>query len=399
MPAPAGIENLALGLIQGMNVRKADERQKLQDQRQAEQDQMRRQEFDLQQQARQFDLGNAKTTAANAATDRSRALAIQARGDAFNKHFNSAYALAQSGDEDGAVGALATGFNDPAFGLPFKAVPQVGPDGKLARDKDGKFLIGYADASGKLVETKPWTLGDAMAGFRGINDAAGQFDKLRESQAKTKEKESERAHDMAKIDRIGAWGVQRADVTADAALNRALSVLDRRAELGLGGDGTKSKYSLDGEIKGLSSSEADVSPLDRRVIVQRIEGGIGAAVGSKDVRDRAQGWNQAYQGFLGAVMSADVGRKLSPRQVEEQAKLLFGKHLRETYGVGYDDAMTQLGLVDPKTLPKKGRAQQPAPAGNSPKTPAQNLVDPVKQSRDAQAAHKQANNFISGGGF
>ena len=391
MPMPAGIENLALGLIQGMNVRKADERQKLQDQRQAEQDQMRRQEFDLQQQARQFDLGNAKTTAANAATDRSRTLALQARGDAFSKHFNSAYALAQSGDEDGAVGALATGFNDPAFGLPYKAVPQVGSDGKLVRDKDGKFMIGYADASGKLVETKPWTLGEAMTGFRGINDAAGQFDKLRESQANTKEKESEQAHDMAKIDRTGAWDVQRASVTADAALDRA--------ELGLGGGGTKSQYSLDGEIKSIFGSEADVSPIARRVIVQQIEGGIGAAAGSKDVRDRAQGWNQAYQGFLGAVRSADAGRKLSPRQIEEQAKFLFDKHLRETYGVGYDDAMTQLGLVDPKTLPKKGRAQQPAPAGNSPKTPAQTLVDPVKQSRDAQNAYKQANNFISGGGF
>lgn len=396
MPMPAGIENLALGLIQGMNVRKADERQKLQDQRQAEQDQMRRQEFDLQQQARQFDLGNAKTTAANAATDRNRALALQARGDAFSKHFNSAYALAQSGDEDGAISALAAGFNDPAFGLQYKAVPQVGSDGKLMRDKDGKFIISYADASGKLVETKPWTLDEAMTGFRGINDAAGQFDKLREAQAKAKEKESERAHDMAKIDRTGAWDVQKAGVTADAAMDRALL---RYSGDGNDGSGKKSKYSLEDEIKGIFGSETDVSPISRRVIVQQIEGGIGAAAGSKDVRDRAQGWNQAYQGFLGAVRSADTGRKLSPRQIEEQAKFMFDKHLRETYGVGYDDAMTQLGLVDQKTLPKKGRAQQPAPAGISPKTPAQTLVDPVKQSRDAQNAYKQANNFISGGGF
>lgn len=375
-----------------MNARKAE-------QRQAEQDQMRRQEFDLQQEARQLDLANARTSADNSRVDRDRALALQARGDAFNKHFNGAYALAQSGDEQGAITALANGFNDPVFGMPYRAIPQTGPDGKLVKDKAGKYVIGYADPSGKVVSTQSWAMGDALSGFRGINDAAGQYDKLRESQTKAKEKESEQAHDMAKIDRAGAWDVQRAGVTADAALNRALSVLDRRAELGLGGDGTKSKYSLDGEIKGLSSSEADVSPLDRRVIVQRIEGGIGAAVGSKDVRDRAKGWNQAYQGFLGAVRSADAGRKLSPRQIEEQAKFMFDKHLRETYGVGYDDAMTQLGLVDPKTLPKKGRAQQPAPAGNPSRTPAQTLVDPVKQSRDAQAAYKQANNFISGGGF
>lgn len=389
---PAGIENFALGLVQGMNARKAE-------QRQAEQDQMRKQEFDLQQEARQFDLTNAKAGAENIRMDRERALALQARGDAFNKHFNSAYTLAQSGDEQGAITTLANGFNDPAFGMPYRAIPQTGPDGKMVKDKNGKYVIGYADPSGKLVTTQSWTLQDALSGFRGINDAAGQFDKLREAQAKTEEKKSEQAHDIAKIDRTGAWDVKRAGVTADAALDRALSVLDRRAELGLGGNGEKSKYSLDGEIKSIFDSEADVSPIGLRVIVQQIEGGIGAAAGSKDVRDRARGWNQAYQGFLGAVRSADVGRKLSPRQIEEQAKFLFDKHLRETYGVGYDDAMKQLGLVDPKTIPKKGRAQQPAPAGNSPKTPAQTLVDPVKQSRDAENAYKQANNFISGGGF
>ena len=234
MPMPSGIENLALGLIQGMNVRKADERQRLQDQRQAEQDQMRRQEFDLQQQARQFDLGNAKTAAANAATDRNRALALQARGDAFNKHFNSAYALAQSGDEEGAVGALATGFNDPAFGLPYKAVPQVGPDGKLVRNKDGKFMIGYADASGKLIETKPWTLGEAMAGFRGINDAAGQFDKLRESQAKASERASE------KKDNADAMRLQYdlADRNNSRSAGRKIAGLKTKAALGLAGAGS-----------------------------------------------------------------------------------------------------------------------------------------------------------------
>lgn len=189
---PVGIENFALGLVQGMNARRADERQKAQDQRQAEQDQMRRQEFDLQQQARQFDLSNAKTTAENAATDRNRALALQARNDAFNKHFNGAYALAQSGDADGAISALATGFNDPSFGLPYRAIPQTGTDGRPVKDKSGKYLIGYADASGKVLRTDAWTLDEALAGFRGINDAASQYDKLRESQAKASERAAEK---------------------------------------------------------------------------------------------------------------------------------------------------------------------------------------------------------------
>lgn len=189
---PVGIENFALGLVQGMNARRADERQKAQDQRQAEQDQMRRQEFDLQQQARQFDLSNAKTAAENAATDRKRTLAIQARSDAFNRHFNGAYALAQSGDADGAINALATGFNDPLFGLPYRAIPQTGQDGRLVKDKDGKYIVDYTDASGKILRTDAWTLDEARSGFRGINDAASQYDKLREVQAKASERAAEK---------------------------------------------------------------------------------------------------------------------------------------------------------------------------------------------------------------
>ena len=386
---PAGIENFALGLVQGMNARKAE-------QRQAEQDQMRRQEFDLQQEARRFDLANAKASADNNRMDRERKLALQARGDAFNKHFNSAFALAQSGDEQGAITTLANGFNDPVFGMPYRAIPQTGPDGKMVKDENGKYVIGYADPSGKLVTTQSWTLQDALSGFRGINDAAGQYDKLREERAKASEKAADQAHDMAKIDRTGEWNVKRVATSADAAMERASL---RYGGDGNDGSGKKSKYSLEDEIKEIFGADANVSPLNRKMLVQQIYSGIGAASSGKDAKSRAEGWNQAYRGFLRAVTSADTGRKLSPRQIEEQAKFMFDKHLRETYGVSYDDAMTQLGLVDPKTLPKKGRAQQPAPAGNSSKTPAQTLVDPVKQSRDAQTAYKQANNFITGGGF
>lgn len=386
---PAGIENFALGLVHGMSARKAE-------QRQAEQDQMRKQEFNLQQEARQFDLANAKAGAENSRMDRERALALQARGDAFNKHFNSAYTLAQSGDEQGAITTLANGFNDPAFGMPYRAIPQTGPDGKMVKDENGKYVIGYADPSGKFVTTHSWTLQGALSGFRGINDAAGQFDKLREAQAKASEKAADQAHDMAKIDRTGEWDVKRAAASADAAMERALL---RHGGDGNDGSGKKGKYSLEDEIKGIFGADADVSPLNRKMLVQQIDSGIGAASSGKDAKSRAEGWNQAYRGFLRAVTSADTRRELSPSQIENQAKIMFDKHLRETYGVGYDDAMTQLGLVDPKTLPKKGRAQQPAPTGNPPNTHAKTLVDPARQARDAQKAYQNANNFITGGGF
>lgn len=223
---PAGIENFALGLVKGMNARKDE-------QRQAERDQMRKQEFDLQQEARQFDLTNAKAGAENSRMDRERALALQARGDAFNKHFNSAYALAQSGDEQGAITTLANGFNDPAFGMPYRAIPQTGPDGKMVKDKQGKYVIGYADPSGKLVTTQSWTLQDALSGFRGINDAAAQYDKLRESQAKASEREAE------KKDKNETMTLQYdlSDRNNARSAKRQEGILKRKAALGLASSG------------------------------------------------------------------------------------------------------------------------------------------------------------------
>ena len=231
---PAGIENFALGLVQGMNARKAE-------QRQAEQDQMRKQEFDLQQEARQFDIANAKANADNSRVDRERALALQARGDAFNKHFNSAYTLAQSGDEQGAITTLANGFNDPAFGMPYRAIPQTGPDGKMVKDKQGKYVIGYADSSGKLVTTQSWTLQDALSGFRGINDAAAQYDKLRESQAKASERAAE------KKDKADALAMQYnlSDRNNARSADRQLRNAKEQAALGLSGAGSQSKSPKD----------------------------------------------------------------------------------------------------------------------------------------------------------
>lgn len=380
---PAGIENFALGLVQGMNARKAEQRQN-------EQDQMRKQEFNLQQEARQFDLTNAKANADNSRVDRERALALQARGDAFNKHFGLAMS---SPDDGGAILALANGFNDPVFGMPYRAVPQTGPDGKPQKDKDGKFIVGYLDPSGRTAYTQSWSKQDAMEKFRGINGAAEQYDKLRESQTKASDRAAE------KKDKIEIMTEQYNLIDR----NNSRSSYRSGSSDGESGESSRtkknSKYSLDDEIKALFPADAGIVPVVRKQKVQVINNGLTVALQGRDASERARGWNEAYQGFLDVIKNADINRNLTPRQTEERAMLMFDNHLRKTYGVGYDDAMTQLGLVDPKTLPKKGLAQQPAPAGNSPKAPAQTLVDPVKQRRDTQNAYKQANNFITGGGF
>lgn len=228
---PAGIENFALGLVQGMNARKAEQRQN-------EQDQMRKQEFNLQQEARQFDLTNAKANADNGRVDRERALALQARGDAFNKHFGLAMS---SPDDGGAILALANGFNDPVFGMPYRAVPQTGPDGKPQKDKDGKFIVGYLDPSGRTAYTQSWSKQDAMDKFRGINDAAGQYDKLREAQAKASERAAE------KKDKIEATNLQYnlSDRNNARSADRQLRNVKERAALGLSGAGSQSKAPKD----------------------------------------------------------------------------------------------------------------------------------------------------------
>lgn len=246
---PAGIENFALGLVQGMNARKAEQRQN-------EQDQMRKQEFNLQQEARQFVLTNAKANADNGRVDRERALALQARGDAFNKHFGLAMS---SPDDGGAILALANGFNDPVFGMPYRAVPQTGPDGKPQKDKDGKFIVGYLDPLGRTAYTQSWSKQDAMDKFRGINDAAGQYDKLREAQAKASERAAE------KKDKIEATNLQYnlSDRNNARSADRQLRNVKERAALGLSGAGSQSKAPKDRLSKdGLLLLSSRVDTLD-----------------------------------------------------------------------------------------------------------------------------------------
>jgi len=253
---PAGIENFALGLVKGMNARKAEQRQN-------EQDQMRKQEFNLQQEARQFDLTNAKADADNGRVDRERALALQARGDAFNKHFGLAMS---SPDDGGAILALANGFNDPVFGMPYRAVPQTGPDGKPQKDKDGKFIVGYLDPSGRTAYTQSWSKQDAMDKFRGINDAAGQYDKLREAQAKASERAAE------KKDKADTFTLQYdlSDRNNERSAKRQAARDSARGLSGAGGSSKKPKDILSRDGLMLISSKVNTTDDDGNITTKTV---------------------------------------------------------------------------------------------------------------------------------
>ena len=218
-----------------MNARKAE-------QRQAEQDQMRKQEFDLQQEARRFDL-NAKTNADNSRVDRERTLASQARSDAFNKHFGLAMS---SPDDSGAIVALANGFNDPAFGMPYRAIPK---QDRMAsyKGREWEVYCRVSGSSGRTAYTQSWSKQDAMDKFRGINDAAAQYDKLREDRRRHLRRLIRRTT-WRRLTGLAEWDVKRAAASADA-MGGPCCVMAAIND----GSGKKSKYSLEDEIKGYSA--------------------------------------------------------------------------------------------------------------------------------------------------
>ena len=82
--AIAGIEGLAQGFMQGMALKRQNDRQDVLDAQNLERFSMDKERFATQQAASAFDLQNAQTNAANAAMDRTRNLRIQADQDAFD---------------------------------------------------------------------------------------------------------------------------------------------------------------------------------------------------------------------------------------------------------------------------------------------------------------------------
>lgn len=299
MALPVGIENFAAGLVQGMSQRKADKRLEAQDQRQSEQDAMRKQEFDLQQQARTLDIQNAQNRAANEKIDRERALRLQARGDAFNSHLSTAYSLMGYGDNDGTILSLAKGFNDPAFGMPYKAVPQTDPYGKLVKDKDGKYVIGYADHSGKLVSTQAWTPQEALQGFRGINDAAGQFDKALERERRSEEKA---ADNIAAMERLQAqYDLSDRNASRQAARVKDLVGFKAKNRISSGASPGKDYLSADGmglfKVRVVTGKTEDGVPIISTVLDQKKFGEFHAWAKKNSLQPN----DKAAQRFLGTT--------------------------------------------------------------------------------------------------
>lgn len=227
MSVPIGIGNLAAGLVQGMRMKKDDERQ-------AEQDAMRRQEFNLQQESRQFDLSNARKVGERQDAEYTRAQGIQQKQDAFKKNFDSAYTAFRSGNEVGAITGVEATLNDPTLGLPHKVVVDRDASGNPIKGPKGYTLRYMDQATGKEVGRVEGDADTILGGAYVAHDAIGEYGKQEDAKTAAAIKAADRAFDLKRIELIGSQRIKAAQAQSEALLK----AIRERAKLGLAGAGS-----------------------------------------------------------------------------------------------------------------------------------------------------------------
>ena len=202
--AIAGIEGLAQGFMQGMALKRQNDRQDVLDAQNLERFGMDKERFATQQAASAFELQNAQTNAANAAMDRTRALGIQKKGDDFEANLgrifgagapeNQLMELEKVHQASGVKGAFA---RDPKTG-------------GLAKSADGKFQ--WVNEGGS---TENVTLEDSIGRYIAKVDPKGEFTRKRTQQDELakEDREAKRSDAIAKRDH--KYAVNRL-YTADA---------------------------------------------------------------------------------------------------------------------------------------------------------------------------------------
>lgn len=188
--AIAGIEGLAQGFMQGMALKRQNDRQDVLDAQNLERFGMDKERFATQQAASAFDLQNAQTNAANAAIDRTRVLGIQKKGDEFEANLgrifgagapeNQLMELEKVHQANGVKGAWA---RDPKTG-------------GLAKSADGKFQ--WVNEGGS---TENVTLEDSIGRYIAKVDPKGEFTRKRTQQDELAKEEREAKRTIAAEER------------------------------------------------------------------------------------------------------------------------------------------------------------------------------------------------------
>ena len=205
--AIAGIEGLAQGFMQGMALKRQNDRQDVLDAQNLERFGMDKERFATQQAASAFELQNAQTNAANAAMDRTRALGIQKKGDDFEANLgrifgagapeNQLMELEKVHQANGVKGAWA---RDPKTG-------------GLAKSADGKFQ--WVNEGGS---TENVTLEDSIGRYIAKVDPKGEFTRKRTQQDELAKEDREAKRSDAIAKRDNKYAVDRlyvADSIAD----------------------------------------------------------------------------------------------------------------------------------------------------------------------------------------
>lgn len=233
MSIPVGVGSLAAGLVQGMRLKKEDDRQ-------AEQDAMRKQEFNLQQESRQFDLNNARKVGERQDVEYTRTQGIQQKQDAFTKNFGAAYTAKNAGDDVGALAGVETTLNDPTLGLPHKAVVDRDASGNPIKGPKG-YTLRYMDpATGKEVSRVEGDADTILGGAYVAHDVIGEYGKQEDAKKAAATKALDQAFEIKKIELTGAQRIKAAQMQSDASLK----AIRERAKLGLAGAGGKPKFAL-----------------------------------------------------------------------------------------------------------------------------------------------------------
>ena len=206
--AIAGIEGLAQGFMQGMAIKRQNDRQDVLDAQNLERFGMDKERFATQQAASAFELQNAQTNAANAAMDRTRNLRIQANQDAFDVKMKR---LLSTGDdnlatlaevekvhiEDGVKGAFK---RDPTTGVILTDKKGVA----TWVNADGSTQNHTGDSARRLFFEKQYPKETMERGIKTTEEIAGENRKEKttiaaeERAAKTAKEKDELDHKQAK---------------------------------------------------------------------------------------------------------------------------------------------------------------------------------------------------------
>lgn len=395
MSIPVGVGSLAAGLVQGMRLKKEDDRQ-------AEQDAMRKQEFNLQQESRQFDLNNARKVGERQDAEYTRNLGIQQKQDAFTKNFGAAYTAKNAGDDVGALAGVETTLNDPTLGLPHKAVVDRDASGNPIKGTKG-YTLRYVDpATGKEVSRVEGDADTILGGAYVAHDAIGEYGKKQAEKKAADAKAIEQAFDLKKLDVAAKYDRQRDAQKHSYTLEEDENKGRITAKYGSANDKPYDASKLTGAAKVFSAmgrGEEVFPAILASQLGMRYEALLAEALQNPDPAARMEAAKQA-DGVLRDVAVRGLGSDADVAGIEASIRDLRYRTLKH-YDLTEADIARAIAAQKPSASPAAGLAASGAAAQRPPVNPS--LIAPAKPTIGKNPAFTQdqinKSNSILGGGF